>query len=77
MVRNRLFFINFIIYQEHGLFTIIKFERGIPIAVVNKETAEVFAEGYTGTIFEENHITNDTNPNKWVEGVLRLSKMNI
>lgn len=51
-----------------------KFERGISIAMVNEGLAEVFAEEYTGAIFDENHVPNDIDPNTWVEEVLGLSK---
>ncbi len=51
-----------------------KFDRGISIAMVNEGLAEVFAEEYTGAIFEENHVPKDADPDTWVKEILGLSK---
>jgi len=51
-----------------------KFERGISIAMVNEGLAEVFAEEYTGAVFEENHVPKDADSDAWVKEILGLSK---
>ncbi len=51
-----------------------KFEPGISTAMVNEGLAEVFAEEYTGAVFEENHVPKDADADAWVKEILGLSK---
>jgi len=51
-----------------------QFEPGISIAMVNEGLAVVFAEEYTGGIFEENHIPEEVDGDAWVKEILALPK---
>ncbi|WKK81060.2 DUF2268 domain-containing putative Zn-dependent protease [Marivirga arenosa] len=51
-----------------------KFGPGITIAIVNEGLAEVFAEEYTGAIFEENHMPEGTDGDSWIKEIMALPK---
>ncbi len=50
------------------------FGPGIDIAMVNEGLAEVFAEYYTGEVYEANQMPSDVNASDWVNEILALSK---
>jgi len=51
-----------------------KFLPEIPVAAAIEGLAEVFAEEYTGVIFEENQVPENVDGNNWVKEILALPK---
>lgn len=51
-----------------------KFEPGISIAMVIEGLAEVFAEEYTGAVFDENHVPKGEDAEAWIKEILELPK---
>ena len=51
-----------------------KFTPAIQVAAVIEGLAEVFAEEYTGVVFEENQVPENVNGNDWAKEILALPK---